>query len=55
MTFKRCRIGVCSDFSLTTNVHSYQSNFKPADAVNVHILSYFKHSKKVSMGAKAQK
>lgn len=56
-TFKRCWIGVCSNFSLTTNVNSYQrqSNSKPADAVNVHVLSYFKHRGRVSMGAESQK
>lgn len=45
MTFKRCWIGVCSNFSLTTNVNSYRrrSNSKPADEVDVRVLSDFKH------------
>lgn len=57
MTFKGCWIGVCSNFSLTTNVNSYQreSNSKPADAVNVHVVNYFKHGERVSMGAESQK
>lgn len=57
MTFKRGWIGVRSNFSLTTNVNSYQrqSNSQPADAVNVHVLSYFKRGQRVSMGAECQK
>lgn len=56
MTFKRCWIGVCSNFSLTTNVNSYQrrSDSKPADDVDVRVLSDFKHGR-VSVGAESQK
>lgn len=53
-TFKRCWIGAGSNFSLTTNVNSYQrqSNSTPADAVHVPVFSCFKHWGRVAMGAR---
>lgn len=53
-TFKRCWIGAGSNFSLTTNVNSYQrqSNSIPADAVHVRVFSCFKHRCRIAMGAR---